>query len=90
MTKDDSSGKKLYSARISKEGRVLIPARVRSELGLGEGQPLSMYVQDGEVRIVGRTQALRRMQQRMAKYKKPGESVVDELLRERRDEAARE
>lgn len=46
-------------------------------------------MQDGEVRIVRRVHAVRQMQQRMAKYKKPGESAVDELLRERREEAKR-
>lgn len=80
----------VHEARMSKEGRVLIPVPVRRELGLVENQPLSIYVQDGEVRIVSRVQAIRRMQQRMAKYKKSGESVVDDLLRERREEAARE
>lgn len=80
----------IHQARMSKEGRVLIPAAVRQELGLGENEPLSIYVQDGEVRIVSRIHAIRRMQQRMAKYKKPGQSVVDELIRERREEAARE
>jgi len=79
----------IHQTRISKEGRVLIPATVRQELGFGENEPLSLYVQDGEVRIVSRIQAVRQMQQRMAKYKKAGESVVDELLRERREEAAR-
>jgi AbrB family looped-hinge helix DNA binding protein len=79
----------IHEARMSKEGRVLIPAVVRQELGLSENEPLSIYVQDGEVRIVSRLQAIRRMQQRMAKRKKPGESVVDELLRERRQEAKR-
>lgn len=79
-----------HKARMSKEGRVLIPASVRRELGFVENEPLSIYVQAGEVRIVSQVQAIRRMQQRMARYKKPGESVVDELLRERREEAARE
>lgn len=79
----------IHQSRMSKEGRVLIPAAVRQELGLGVNEPLSIYVQDGEVRIVSRVHAVRQMQQRMAKYKKPGESVVDELLRERREEAKR-
>lgn len=79
----------IHQTRMSKEGRVLIPAAIRHQLGLGENEPLSSYVQDGEVRIVSRVQAIRRMQQRMARYKKAGESVVDELLRERRGEAER-
>ena len=37
-----------------------------------------------EVRIVSRIRAVRQMQERMAKYRKPGESVVEELLRDRR------
>ncbi len=79
----------IHQTRMSKEGRVLIPAAVRQELGFSENEPLSIYVQDGEVRIVSRIHAVRQMQQRMAKYKKPGESVVDELLRDRRAEAKR-
>ena len=77
----------IHQTRMTKEGRVLIPAAVREELGLSANAPLSIYVQDGEVRIVSRVQAVRQMQQRMAKYKKSGESVVDELLKERREEA---
>ena len=79
----------IHQTRMTKEGRVLIPVAVRQELGFGENEPLSIYVQDGEVRIVSRIHAVRQMQQRMAKYKKAGESVVDELLRERREEAKR-
>jgi AbrB family looped-hinge helix DNA binding protein len=77
----------MHQGRMSKEGRVLIPAEVRRELGLGVNEPLAIYVKDGELRIVSRLHAVRKMQQRMAKYKKPGESVVDELLQERREEA---
>lgn len=80
----------IHKARLSKEGRVLIPAPVRRELGFAENEPLSIYVQDGEVRIVSRVQAIRRMQERMAKYKKPGEPVVDDLLREHREAADEE
>jgi AbrB family looped-hinge helix DNA binding protein len=79
----------IHQTRMSKEGRVLIPASVREELGLNVNEPLALYVQDGEVRIVSRVHAVRQLQQRMAKYKKSGESVVDELLKERREEAKR-
>lgn len=80
----------VHNVKVSREGRVLIPADVRADLGLGEGSNLSLRVQDGEIRLFDRAQALRRAQQIMAKYKKPGESIVDEFLRERREEAARE
>jgi AbrB family looped-hinge helix DNA binding protein len=80
----------MHATRMSKEGRILIPAELRKSLGLATDEPLSVYEKDGELRIVSQVQALRGMQQRLAKYKRPGESVVDELIRERREEAARE
>jgi AbrB family looped-hinge helix DNA binding protein len=80
----------MHATRMSKEGRVLIPAELRKSLGLSADEPLSVYEKDGELRIVSRLRALRLMQQRMAKFKRPGRSVVDELIRERREEAARD
>ena len=79
-----------YQTQLSKEGRVLIPAELRKALGLVADEPLNIYAVDGEIRIVSRVHAIRQMQKRMAKYVKPGKSVVDELIRERREEAARE
>ena len=80
----------IHSVKLSREGRVLIPVDVRANLGLAEGMTLSLLVQDGEIRLFDRANALRRAQQIAAKYKKPSESVVDELISERRQAAARE
>lgn len=80
----------IHTVKLSREGRVLIPAEVRATLGLSIGTHLSLAVQDGEIRLFDRAQALRRARDIARKYKKPGESVVDELLRERRAEAGRE
>lgn len=77
-----------HFASLSKEGRVLIPATIRQQLGLRAGEPLLVSVVDGEVRIVSRIAALRRMQQRLAHLRDPGTSAVDELLRERREAAS--
>jgi AbrB family looped-hinge helix DNA binding protein len=78
------------TATLSKEGRVLIPAAIRQELGLRVGEPLSISVVDGEIRVVSRLAALRRMQQRLAHLRDPQSSAVDELLRERREAASGE
>lgn len=80
----------MHSTRMSKEGRVLIPADLRKSLGLKPDDPLSIYAVDGELRIVSRMQAIRRAQAMTAKFKKPGQSVVDDFIREKRKEAARE
>ena len=78
----------VHSVKLSREGRVLIPREVRQALNFSEGESLGLRVQDGEIRIFSRAQALLAMQKRMAKYKRPGVSVVDELIRERRRAAA--
>lgn len=79
-----------HSASLSKEGRVLIPASIRQELGLRAGAPLSLSVVDGEIHIVSRLAAIGRMQERLAYLRDPANPAVDELLRERRDAAASE
>lgn len=79
-----------HTANLSKEGRVLIPTAIRQELGLRAGEPLSISVVDGEVRIVSRLAALRRMQKRLAHLQDPGNPAVDALLQERREAASRE
>jgi AbrB family looped-hinge helix DNA binding protein len=65
-------------------GRVVIPAAMREALGVGPGDELLARVANGELRLTTRAAAIRRIQERLAKYKKPGESVVDEFLAERR------
>ncbi len=80
----------LLSTRMSKEGRVLIPAELRRALGLKPDEPLSVYQVDGELRIVSRMQGIRRAQAIAAKYKRPDVGVVDEFIAEKRKEAASE
>lgn len=80
----------IHTVKLSREGRVLIPAEVRAAMGLSAGVHLSLAIQDGEIRLFDRAHALQRARDIARKYKKPGESVVDELLNERRAEAGRE
>ena len=76
--------------RIAAGGRVVIPAEVRQGLGVKEGDEL-LITQDGDgVRITTVQQAVKEVQTFFGQFKKPGESVVDEFLAERREEAGRE
>jgi AbrB family looped-hinge helix DNA binding protein len=70
--------------KLSDGGRVVIPAAMREEMNVKPGDTLIAHVKDGELRLISRRMALRQVQAEMAKYKKPGESVVDEFLAERR------
>ena len=70
--------------KLGNAGRLVIPAALREAMGVEPGDTLIARVDQGELRLSSRQMALRRVQSQMAKLKKPGESVVDEFLAERR------
>ncbi len=71
-------------------GRLQIPAEIRKELGLHDGDQVTLKVVDGELRVRSVREAIRRAQEMVRKYVPEGVSLVDELIAERRAEAARE
>jgi AbrB family looped-hinge helix DNA binding protein len=76
--------------KVSEGGRVVIPAELREKYRIEVGDVV-VWRDDGDgLRLFSRRDGIRRAQAVLAKYKRPGESVVDELIRERREEAARE
>jgi AbrB family looped-hinge helix DNA binding protein len=79
-----------FRARVDSVGRVLIPANSRQRLGIHQGDEVIVEVDDQGIHITTAERALKEAQDYLAQFVKPGESVVDELLRERRGEAARE
>ncbi len=78
------------SVRMSENGRVLIPAEIRKQLGLVAGEPLTLTVEGQELRLMTRRARLRAAQASAARYLKPGVRIEDELIAERREEARRE
>jgi AbrB family looped-hinge helix DNA binding protein len=79
-----------HHARIAAGGRIVIPARLRQELGLRTGDRVILDVDDGELRLRSLDAAIRQAQELVAAYVPEGVSLADELIRERREEAARE
>jgi AbrB family looped-hinge helix DNA binding protein len=77
-------------ARLNDNGRIVIPAAIRQEMGFAPGDTLLMDVEDGVLRIESYPARIRRVQQEFAKYVKPGVLASDELIAERREEARRE
>lgn len=76
--------------KVSEGGRVVIPSDLREKHGIAIGDTV-FWRDDGDgLKLISRQAAIRRIQAIGARFKKPGISVVDELLRERREEAARE
>ena len=80
----------IQRGKIISGGRVQLPADVRRELSLGEGDTVLIEVIDGEVRLRPMKESIRRMQERMRPYIIEGRSIVDELIAERRAEAQNE
>ena len=77
-------------ARVNENGRVVIPASYRKALGIKAGDEVILRMEDGELRITTMKRRLERAQRRVRQYVKPGVSLADELIAERREAARRE
>ncbi|WP_239028733.1 AbrB/MazE/SpoVT family DNA-binding domain-containing protein [Pseudonocardia acidicola] len=75
---------------VNEQGRVTIPAQIRRAAGIEAGVPLVVYVEDGRVVLETREQLAERLRRDVAAAWTGEGSVVDELLADRRAEAARE
>lgn len=77
-------------AVLAANGRIVIPAAIRQELGFKPGETLVMDIENGALRIETYPERIRRIQREIAEVIPPGVSLVDELIAERREEARRE
>ncbi len=75
---------------VASNGRVVIPANMRAELGVPDGGKLVARLVDGTVVLEPLDMALKRLQAFVAQHIPPGVSLADELIAERRAEADRE
>lgn len=80
----------IHRTRIVSGGRLQIPADVRRKLGLADGDLVRLEVIDGELRVRSTKAVLARIQTELRAYVPEGVSLADELIAERRAEAARE
>ena len=71
--------------RVSQNGRIVVPASFRRALGIKVGDEVLLRMRDDELRITTQQRRIQRAQQRARRYLKPGTSLVDELLAERRE-----
>lgn len=72
--------------RVGPQGRIVIPAALREELGFGPGQELVARVEDGRLVLERREDVVRRLKGRFAHI--PADRVLsEELIVERREEA---
>jgi len=76
--------------RVNENGRIVIPASFRKALGIDAGDEVVLRIEDDELRISTLKQRIQRAQRFVRRYVKPGRSLVDELIAERREAAKRE
>jgi len=78
--------------KVDPQGRVVIPAELRSQFGMEPGKAVAFLVEDGQLKLLTVNQGIHHAQNLVARYfkKVPGHSYVDEFIAERRAEAERE
>ena len=83
-------GTSRYFLVLGPKGRVLLPADMRAAMGLQEGDVITGWLKDGEVRMHSHVHGLRKIQSEAASRPKGAVFASDELIAERRAEAAKE
>jgi AbrB family looped-hinge helix DNA binding protein len=76
--------------RVNENGRVVIPASFRKALGINIGDEIVLRIEDDELRITTLKRRLQRAQTLVRKHVKPGTSLVDELIADRREASGHE
>jgi AbrB family looped-hinge helix DNA binding protein len=75
---------------MATNGRLVIPARVRDQLGMAQGGSFAVHVENGSVRLEPMAQAIAEVQALVRAYVPDGISLSAELIADRRAAAARE
>ncbi|HYD68404.1 AbrB/MazE/SpoVT family DNA-binding domain-containing protein [Azospirillum sp.] len=75
---------------MAPNGRLVIPAPVRAEVGMAEGGTFVVSVQDGKVVLEPYRDVLERVRAEVRRYIPAGTDLAEDLSRDRRAEAERE
>ncbi|HKI01647.1 MAG TPA: AbrB/MazE/SpoVT family DNA-binding domain-containing protein [Thermoanaerobaculia bacterium] len=79
-----------YTAQVGARGRLVLPAAVRKQMALNEGDRVVLSLEpDGSMRLVSLREQVRKARG-LFRQVAPERDLVGELLSERREEARRE
>ena len=76
--------------KMAPNGRIVVPLEFRKALGVAAGGELILSWEDEGLRIATIGKNLERAQRHAQQYLKPGVSIVDDFIAERREAAKRE
>jgi AbrB family looped-hinge helix DNA binding protein len=79
-----------WSGRVGAGGRVVLPAELRSELGLREGDAVALRLESQQIVLEPYADVVKRIQEKWRRHIPADRSLVDELITERNAEAGRE
>lgn len=79
-----------FPARVGPKGRIVVPAPLRRELGMEEGADVVVRAERGRLVVEPRAVALERVRAVVREAVPADESLADELLAARGEEARRE
>ena len=79
-----------YFLVLGPKGRVLLPADLRTAMGLEQGDVIAAWLKDGELRMHSHLHGLRKIQVEASSMAAGSVYASDELIAERRAEAAKE
>ncbi|WDF74215.1 AbrB/MazE/SpoVT family DNA-binding domain-containing protein [Novosphingobium sp. KACC 22771] len=89
-TRSGTMGMNIARGKVIAGGRIALPAEMRRALGLQNGDTVLFELEGDEVRIRPAKSALRRVQERLRAFAPKDGLVSEELIAERRVEAARD
>ena len=85
---DAEQQKLIAKAKVDEGGRIPIPAQIRKAMALKTGDTMTLVLEEDTLMVMNSEQTLKSIQKKLG-WPLPY-SIVDELLQERREEAARE
>ena len=81
---------KRYSVAVQENGRMVLPAELRRELGIGKGDRIVIEA-DGDTIVLSTPERSRRQARELfRRYVPEGRRLADEVIADRRSEAARD
>lgn len=79
-----------YKVKISKGGKISIPSACRKYLNVKDGEELLFNLNEGQVVISSTKFLLEKVRKNLNRYFSPKESLVDQLIEQRKREAENE
>ena len=80
----------IVKTKVTQGGRIVIPVEMRKHLGIEVGEKVNLSLEDNSIRILTQKESIRKAQELVRKFVPEGVSLVDELIADRRREAANE